>query len=69
MAIASPVWGILGDRFGRKPMLIRSMLGGGITVGLIFLAQTPLHPASRAGRDQRHGGGGDSPRGRRDAAA
>ena len=42
MAIASPVWGILGDRFGRKPMLIRSMLGGGITVGLIFLAQTPL---------------------------
>jgi len=42
MAIASPIWGVLGDRYGRKPMLIRSMLGGGITVGLIFLAQTPL---------------------------
>src|SRR2546430_14915674 len=42
MAIASPIWGILGDRFGRKPMLIRSMLGGGITVGLIFLAQSPI---------------------------
>jgi MFS transporter, DHA1 family, multidrug resistance protein len=42
MAIASPVWGVLGDRYGRKPMLIRSMLGGGITVGLIFLAQSPL---------------------------
>jgi MFS transporter, DHA1 family, multidrug resistance protein len=42
MAIASPVWGVLGDRYGRKPMLIRSMLGGAITVGLIFLAQTPL---------------------------
>jgi MFS transporter, DHA1 family, multidrug resistance protein len=42
MAIASPFWGVLGDRYGRKPMLIRSMLGGGITVGLIFLAQTPV---------------------------
>lgn len=42
MAIASPFWGVLGDRYGRKPMLIRSMLGGGLTVGLIFLAQTPV---------------------------
>jgi DHA1 family multidrug resistance protein-like MFS transporter len=42
LAIASPVWGLLGDRFGRKPMLIRSMLGGAITVGLIYFVQTPL---------------------------
>lgn len=42
MAIASPIWGVLGDRLGRKPMLIRSMVGGAITVGLMFLAQTPL---------------------------
>jgi DHA1 family multidrug resistance protein-like MFS transporter len=42
MAFASPIWGMLGDRFGRKPMLIRSMLGGGLTVGLIFLVQSPL---------------------------
>jgi MFS family permease len=42
MAIASPIWGILGDRFGRKPMLLRSMAGGGITVGLIFFVQTPI---------------------------
>jgi len=42
MAIASPIWGILGDRFGRKPMLMRSMLGGAITVGLIFFAQSPI---------------------------
>ena len=42
LTIASPLWGVLGDRIGRKPMLIRSMLGGGITVGLIFFAQTPL---------------------------
>ncbi len=42
MAVASPIWGVLGDRFGRKPMLLRSMLGGAITVGLIFFAQTPI---------------------------
>lgn len=41
MSIASPIWGVLGDRFGRKPMLLRSMLGGAITVGLIFFAQNP----------------------------
>lgn len=42
MAIASPIWGVLGDRYGRKPMLLRSMLGGAITVGLIFFAQNPF---------------------------
>ena len=42
MAVASPIWGLLGDRLGRKPMLLRSMLGGAITVGLIFFAQNPL---------------------------
>ena len=41
MAIASPIWGLLGDRFGRKPMLLRSMVGGAITVGLIYFAQNP----------------------------
>jgi MFS family permease len=41
MAIASPIWGVLGDRFGRKPMLIRSMVGGALTVGLIYFAQDP----------------------------
>ncbi|HXC79965.1 MAG TPA: MFS transporter [Candidatus Acidoferrum sp.] len=41
MGIASPIWGILGDRFGRKPMLLRSMVGGAITVGLIYFVQTP----------------------------
>jgi MFS family permease len=41
MGIASPLWGVLGDRYGRKPMLVRSMLGGAITVGLIYFAQNP----------------------------
>jgi MFS family permease len=41
MAIASPMWGVLGDRLGRKPMLVRSMVGGALTVGLIYFVQTP----------------------------
>ncbi|MEO8745917.1 MAG: MFS transporter [Candidatus Dormibacter sp.] len=41
MAIASPIWGLLGDRYGRKPMLVRSMIGGALTVGLIFFVRTP----------------------------
>jgi MFS family permease len=42
MAIASPIWGLLGDRFGRKPMLIRSMVGGALTVGLMYFAHSPV---------------------------
>ena len=41
MAIASPIWGVMGDRFGRKPMLLRSMVGGSLTVGLIYFARDP----------------------------
>lgn len=32
-AIMSPIWGNLADRYGRKPMLIRS----GISIGLIYM--------------------------------
>ncbi len=42
LALASPVWGVLGDRYGRKPMVIRSMIGGGITVGLIAFSRGPV---------------------------
>lgn len=45
MAIASPIWGYLADRFGRKAMLVRAMLGGAITVGLIGLARSALQLA------------------------
>lgn len=43
MAVASPVWGAVADRFGRKSMLIRAMLGGALSVGAVTLAQAPIH--------------------------
>ena len=42
LALLSPVWGLLADRYGRKPMLIRAMVGGGVTVGLMAFARGPL---------------------------
>ncbi|HEV7664318.1 MAG TPA: MFS transporter [Chloroflexota bacterium] len=32
MAIMAPIWGVLADRYGRKPMLVRSMLGGALLI-------------------------------------
>ena len=40
-ALLSPAWGYLADRFGRKSMLVRAMVGGGLTVGAMGLVQTP----------------------------
>jgi MFS transporter, DHA1 family, multidrug resistance protein len=37
MFASAPFWGILADRWGRKPMLLRSMFGGGITIALMGL--------------------------------
>jgi len=41
MAIAGPIWGIVADRFGRRPMLIRAMLGGAVCVGLFAFVRAP----------------------------
>src|SRR5205823_8474830 len=30
MAFASPIWGVLADRYGRKPMLVRSVAAGSV---------------------------------------
>jgi DHA1 family multidrug resistance protein-like MFS transporter len=30
MSIAAPIWGVLADRFGRKPMLVRAIAAGSI---------------------------------------
>jgi len=42
LACTAPIWGRLADRYGRKPMLVRAMIGGGISVGLMGLAQSAL---------------------------
>src|SRR3989454_10769410 len=42
LAFTAPLWGRLADRYGRKPMLVRAMIGGGISVGLMGLAQSAL---------------------------
>ena len=41
-AVVSPLWGVLADRYGRKAMLLRAMLGGGLSVAFIALARSPL---------------------------
>lgn len=38
-ALTAPLWGALGDRFGRKSMLIRASLGMAIVMSCIGLAQ------------------------------
>ena len=42
MMFFSPVWGALGDRYGRKKMLLRSYVGGAVAIGLISIAQDPV---------------------------
>jgi DHA1 family multidrug resistance protein-like MFS transporter len=41
MAIVSPVWGLLADRYGRKPMLLRGLFGGAVVVALMGFAAAP----------------------------
>ena len=41
MAISQPIWGNLADRWGRKPMLIRSMLGGAVTLTVMGMVTAP----------------------------
>ena len=38
-ALTAPIWGRLGDRYGRKPMLMRASLGMAVATCLIGLAQ------------------------------
>jgi MFS transporter, DHA1 family, multidrug resistance protein len=42
-ACMQPLWGILGDRVGRKPMIVRAMLGLGLAHILMGFAQSPYH--------------------------
>jgi len=38
MVISSPLWGLLADRMGRKPMVLRAMLGGAVIIALQGIA-------------------------------
>lgn len=38
MFISSPFWGMLADRMGRKPMLLRAQFGGAVTIILFIIA-------------------------------
>jgi len=40
MALVSPIWGTLADRYGRKLMVERAMFGGAITLGLMGFVHT-----------------------------
>jgi DHA1 family multidrug resistance protein-like MFS transporter len=42
LLVASPVWGLVADRYGRKLMLLRAIFVGSLAVGLIGLARNPL---------------------------
>lgn len=37
MAVMSPIWGVVSDRYGRKLMLLRAMAGGVLIIGLLGL--------------------------------
>ena len=43
MAIAAPIWGLVADRRGRRPMLLRATFAATATVGLMGLATQPWH--------------------------
>ena len=40
MMIASPFWGMIADRYGRKLMVERAMFGGAIVIGLMAFARS-----------------------------
>jgi len=41
LAIMTPIWGILSDRFGRKPMTLRANLGGAVVLFAMGLVRSP----------------------------
>jgi DHA1 family multidrug resistance protein-like MFS transporter len=42
-AFMQPLWGILGDRVGRKPMIVRAMIGLGLAHVVMGFAQNVFH--------------------------
>ncbi len=42
MGLSSPIWGVLGDRFGRKLNVLRSLILGGLFLTISGFSQTPF---------------------------
>ncbi len=42
LAIFAPIWGKIADSYGRKPMLLRAMVGGIFVMGLMGFSSSPL---------------------------
>jgi MFS family permease len=42
-AFMQPLWGIMGDRYGRKPMVVRGMLGLSVAFFLMGFSHTVFH--------------------------
>ncbi len=42
MGLSSPIWGVLGDRYGRKLNVVRAMGLGGLFLALSGFAETPM---------------------------
>lgn len=39
LTLTAPLWGSLADRFGRKPMFLRALIGAGLLIGVMGIAQ------------------------------
>ncbi len=39
MMISAPLWGVVADRFGRKPMIVRAAIGGAVTIAAMGFVQ------------------------------
>ena len=34
LTLTAPIWGSLADRYGRKPMFLRALIGAGVLIGV-----------------------------------
>src|SRR6186713_2939971 len=48
-ALTGPLWTSMGERFGRKAMLERSIVCIGIGIGLMAVASSPIHVVALRG--------------------
>ena len=39
LTLTAPLWGALADRFGRRPMFLRALIGAGLLIGLMGIVQ------------------------------